>query len=244
MRETGLTRWQAEKILAGRCRGFRLGSYTLLSMLGKGGMSSVYLAEHVVMQRRCAVKVLPTKLLGGGSHLDRFLREARAVAALDHPNIVRAFDMAQDGEGSNAIHFLVMELVEGRSLYDLIKRDGPAPVGRVREIGRQAALGLAHAHGAGLVHRDVKPGNILLAKDGTVKVTDLGPGPRDRRRGAQPDRRPRREGAGHRRLPRPGAGPGQPRGRPPGRRVRAGLHPVLRPGRAPAVHRGPPWPNG
>ena len=174
VRETDLTRWQAEKVLAGRCRGFRLGSYRLLSMLGKGGMSSVYLAEHTVMHRRCAVKVLPTKLLGGGSHLDRFLREARAVAALDHPNIVRAFDMAQDGEGSTAIHFLVMELVEGRSLYDLVKRDGAPPPERVRDIGRQAALGLAHAHAAGLVHRDVKPGNILLAKDGTVKVTDLG----------------------------------------------------------------------
>ena len=169
-----LTGWQAEKILAGRCRGFRLGSYNLLGLLGKGGMSAVYLGEHVVMKRRCAIKVLPAKLVGGGSHLERFLREARAVAALDHPNIVRAYDVASEGSGKNATHYFVMELVEGRSLYDLVKRDGPPPADRVREIGRESAKGLAHAHAAGIVHRDVKPGNILLAKSGAVKVTDLG----------------------------------------------------------------------
>ncbi|MFH5804018.1 protein kinase [Alienimonas sp. DA493] len=169
-----LTRWQAEKILAGRCRGFRLGSYALLGLLGKGGMSAVYLGEHVVMKRRCAIKVLPAKLVGGGSHLERFMREARAVAALDHPNIVRAYDVASEGEGNAATHFLVMELVEGRSLYDLVKRDGPPSPERVRQIGYEAAKGLAHAHAAGIVHRDVKPGNILLAGNGAVKVTDLG----------------------------------------------------------------------
>ena len=169
-----LTRWQAEKILAGRCRGFRLGSYVLLGLLGKGGMSAVYLGEHVVMKRRCAIKVLPAKLIGGGSHLERFMREARAVAALDHPNIVRAYDVASEGEGNAATHFLVMELVEGRSLYDLVKRDGPPGADRVREIGYESAKGLAHAHAAGIVHRDVKPGNILLASTGVVKVTDLG----------------------------------------------------------------------
>ena len=169
-----LTRWQADKVLAGRCRGFKLGSYTLLSLLGKGGMSAVYLAEHNVMRRKCAVKVLPGKLVGGGSHLERFLREARAVAALDHPNIVRAYDVASEGEGANATYFLVMELVVGRSLYDLVKRDGPPDADRVRRIGRECALGLAHAHAAGIVHRDVKPGNVLLANSGAVKVTDLG----------------------------------------------------------------------
>ena len=174
VRERHVTKWQADKLLAGRCRGFRLGSYTLLSLLGKGGMSAVYLGEHAMMHRKCAVKVLPAKLLGGGSHLQRFLREARAVAALDHPNIVRAYDVASEGEGANATYYLVMELVVGRSLYDLVKRDGPPPADRVRRIGREAALGLAHAHAAGIVHRDVKPGNILLANSGAVKVTDLG----------------------------------------------------------------------
>ncbi|MEM9703194.1 MAG: serine/threonine-protein kinase, partial [Planctomycetota bacterium] len=169
-----LTRWQAEKILAGRCRGFRLGSYALLGLLGKGGMSAVYLGEHVMMKRRCAIKVLPAKMVGGGSHLERFMREARAVAALDHPNIVRAYDVATEGEGQAATHFLVMELVDGRSLYDLVKRDGPPPADRVRRIGHESAKGLAHAHAAGIVHRDVKPGNILLASSGAVKVTDLG----------------------------------------------------------------------
>ena len=174
VRENLLTRWQADKILAGRCRGFRLGSYTLLSLLGRGGMSAVYLAEHNVMRRKCAVKVLPAKLLGGGSHLERFLREARAVAALDHPNIVRAYDVASEGEGASATYYLVMELVVGRSLYDLVKREGPVAPDRVGYIGRETARGLAHAHAAGIVHRDVKPGNVLLADSGAVKVTDLG----------------------------------------------------------------------
>ena len=169
-----VTRWQADKLLAGRCRGFRLGSYKLMSLLGKGGMSAVYLAEHVVMKRRCAVKVLPAKLTGSGSHMQRFLREARAVAALDHPNIVRAYDIATEGEGDAATHFLVMELVEGRSLYDLVKREGPPDHDRVRFIGRECAKGLGHAHAAGIVHRDVKPGNVLLADSGAVKITDLG----------------------------------------------------------------------
>ena len=174
VREKHLTKWQADKLLAGRCRGFKLGSYTLLSLLGKGGMSAVYLGEHSVMRRKCAVKVLPAKMLGGGSHLERFLREARAVAALDHPNVVRAYDVASEGEGSNATYYLVMELVVGRSLYDLVKREGPPGAGRVRRIGREVAKGLAHAHAAGIVHRDVKPGNVLLANSGAVKVTDLG----------------------------------------------------------------------
>ena len=95
-----LTRWQAEKLLNGKHRGFFLGKYRLLSLLGKGGMSSVYLAEHVVMRRRCAIKVLPTNRVNDTSYLGRFHREAQAVAALDHPNIVRAYDVDKESKAT------------------------------------------------------------------------------------------------------------------------------------------------
>ena len=91
-----LTRWQVDKLLQGKHKGFFLGKYRLLSLLGKGGMSSVYLAEHVLMRRHCAIKVLPAKRVHDTSYLGRFHREAQAVAALDHPNIVRAYDVDQE----------------------------------------------------------------------------------------------------------------------------------------------------
>ena len=103
-----LSVWQAEKLLAGKYKGFRLGKYKLIRLLGKGGMSSVYLAEHAVMKRRVAVKVLPHKRVDDASYLGRFHREAQAVASLDHPNIVRAFDVDHESDGAIDIHFLVM----------------------------------------------------------------------------------------------------------------------------------------
>src|SRR5262249_5685100 len=102
--------------------------------------------------------------------LNRFLREARAVAALDHPNIVHAYDIDQD----NDLHFLVMEYVDGSNLQDLVKKVGPLEVTRACHYIRQAALALQHAHEKGLVHRDVKPGNILVDRAGTVKILDMG----------------------------------------------------------------------
>lgn len=168
-----LTRWQADKLLQGK-RGFFLGKYRLKSLLGKGGMSSVYLAEHVLMRRPCAIKVLPTKRVDDSSYLARFHREAQAVAALDHPNIVRAYDVDQQKEKNADIHFLVMEYVKGHSLQDLVMNHGPLGFLEAADYIRQAAAGLEHAHQAGLVHRDVKPGNLLVDKAGTVKVLDLG----------------------------------------------------------------------
>src|SRR6185436_10648714 len=111
-----VTRWQAEKLLQGKHKGYFLGKYRLLSLLGKGGMSSVYLAEHTLMRRRCALKVLPTKRVHDSSYLARFHREAQAVASLDHPNIVRAYDVDHQADGEMDIHFLVMEFVEGKGL--------------------------------------------------------------------------------------------------------------------------------
>lgn len=169
-----ITPWQAEKLLLGKHKGFFLGKYRLLALLGKGGMSSVYLAEHVLMRRRCAIKVLPAKRVNDTSYLGRFHREAQAVAALDHPNIVRAYDVDHEQDGSVEIHFLVMEFVDGLSLLDLVNRDGPLAPAAAAEYIRQSALGLEHAHRAGLIHRDVKPGNLLVDNAGVVKVMDLG----------------------------------------------------------------------
>lgn len=165
-----LTGWQSERLLEGRHRGFFVGKYKLLDHLGTGGMSSVYLAEHPVMRRRVALKVLPTNRVADSSYLRRFHREARAVATLDHRHIVRAFDVDHDGD----VHYLVMEYVPGRDLKTLVEQDGPLPSRVAAEYIRQAAEGLGHAHSAGLVHRDMKPANLLIDLRGTVKVLDLG----------------------------------------------------------------------
>ena len=174
IRRGELTTWQARKLLQGKHKGFLLGKYRLLSLLGRGGMSSVYLAEHVVMRRRCAIKVLPTKHVNDAAALDRFYQEAQAVAALDDPHIVRAYDVDQVLEGNTQIHFLVMEYVDGRSLQELVDQDGPLSLTDAVTYITQAASGLDHAHRAGMVHRDIKPSNLLLDSSGTVKVLDLG----------------------------------------------------------------------
>lgn len=165
-----LTRWQCDKLLEGRYKGFFLGKYKLLDHLGTGGMSSVYLAEHVLMQRRVAIKVLPKHRVQDASYLARFLREAKAAAALDHRNIVRAYDVDNDGVN----HYLVMEYVEGQDLQRMVRERGPLPFHMAAEYIRQAAEGLHHAHQAGLIHRDVKPANLFVDKNGTVKLLDLG----------------------------------------------------------------------
>lgn len=169
-----LTRWQADKLLQGKHKGFFLGKYRLLKLLGKGGMSSVYLAEHVLMRRQCAIKVLPTKRVNDTSYLGRFHREAQAVASLDHPNIIKAYDVDKEMEKDTEIHFLVMEFVDGRSLQEIVQQDGPLDFQSAAEYIRQSAAGLAHAHQAGMVHRDIKPGNLLIDRSGVVKLLDMG----------------------------------------------------------------------
>src|SRR5262249_6806008 len=172
VRDGLLTHFQAQQILQGKWRRFTIGKYKVLEQLGSGGMGSVYLCEHMLMRRRVAVKVLPKAKAEDPSALDRFYREARAVAALDHPNIVRAYDIDQ----ADKLHFLVMEYVDGSSLQEIVKKNnGPMDVTRACHYIRQAALGLQHAHeAAGLVHRDIKPGNILVDRNGIVKVLDMG----------------------------------------------------------------------
>lgn len=166
-----LTRFQAEKLLNGRWRGFMIaGKYRLLERLGAGGMGAVYLCEHLTMGRRVALKVLPLAQAEDPASLKRFYREARAVARLDHPNIVRAFDLDHEEN----LHFLVLEFVDGCNLHDFVRRNGPVSPLRAAHFLRQAALGLAHAHEVGLVHRDIKPSNMLLDRAGCVKVLDMG----------------------------------------------------------------------
>lgn len=165
-----VTRWQCDKLLEGRHKGFFLGKYKLLDRLGSGGMSTVYLAEHTLMQRRVAIKVLPKERVEDSSYLARFQLEAQAAAAVDHRNIVRAYDIDNDG----AIHYIVMEYVEGSDLQRMVQNDGPLDYPIAAEYIRQAAEGLAHAHQAGLIHRDVKPANLLVDQHNVVKLLDLG----------------------------------------------------------------------
>ena len=165
-----ITRWQADRMLEGRYKGFFLGKYKLLDHLGTGGMSSVFLAEHVLMQRRVAIKVLPKDRVADSSYLARFHREAQAAASLDHRNIVRAYDIDNVGD----VHYIVMEYVEGRDLQQIVKEGGPMDYIAATEYIRQAAEGLAHAHQSGLIHRDVKPGNLLVDQKNVVKILDLG----------------------------------------------------------------------
>ncbi len=165
-----LTRWQTDKLLEGRHKGFFLGKYKLLGLLGTGGMSSVYLAEHVLMHRRVAIKVLPQNRIADSSYLARFYREAHAAGRLEHPHVVRAYDI--DSEGKT--HFLVMEYVEGCDLQELIKRKGPLDYEMAADYIIQAADGLAYAHESGVIHRDVKPANLLVDEKGVVKILDMG----------------------------------------------------------------------
>ncbi len=165
-----LTPFQAKSLLAGRHRGFVLGPYRVLEPIGKGGMGVVYLAEHSTLRRRVAVKVLPKEEAEDKLNLHRFYREARAAAALDHPNIVRLHDISQ----AAGVHFLVMEYVNGTTLDGLVMKTGPLHYAQAVEYVAQAAAGLAHAHSRGFIHRDVKPANIMVTKLGVVKILDMG----------------------------------------------------------------------
>jgi eukaryotic-like serine/threonine-protein kinase len=170
VRDGLLTHFQAEQICQGKWRRFTIGKYRVLEKLGSGGMGQVFLCEHKLMRRRVAVKILPIVKAADQSSLERFYREARAAAALDHPNVVHAYDIDQDEK----LHFLVMEYVDGASLQQLVKKSGPLDPVRAAHYICQAALGLDYAFRVGLVHRDIKPGNILVDRSGTVKVLDMG----------------------------------------------------------------------
>ncbi|QDV66903.1 Serine/threonine-protein kinase PrkC [Rosistilla carotiformis] len=168
--EGRLTAWQIEKLLTGKYKGFFLGKFKLLGHIGSGGMSSVYLAEHTRMNDLRAIKVLPKKRVDDASYLARFQLEAKAIASLNHENVVRAYDIDNDGD----LHYIVMEYVTGDDLQQMVKRKGPLSFVRAANYIAQAARGLQHAHERGLIHRDVKPANLLVNKQGKVKLLDMG----------------------------------------------------------------------
>ena len=130
-----LTDWQTEKLLTGKYKGFFLGKYRLLGHIGTGGMSSVYLARHVAMGDRRAIKVLPKSRVADATYLARFQMEAKAIASLNHPNIVRAFDIDRE----NDVHYIVMEYVDGLDLQQIVKRGGPMDLATVADAIAQAA---------------------------------------------------------------------------------------------------------
>jgi len=170
IRDGLITGFQAEQLLQGKWKRFSLGKYKVLEKLGTGGMGTVFLCEHKLMKRRVAVKVLPVAKAQDEASLQRFYREARAVAAVDHPNLVRAYDIDED----DGLHFLVMEYVDGINLHDLVKRHGKLDLLRACHYIYGSAIGLHHAHEMGLVHRDIKPANILVDRSGVVKILDMG----------------------------------------------------------------------
>jgi serine/threonine-protein kinase len=147
------------------------GRYQLEDVIGRGGMSTVYRATDAVLQRTVAVKVMSAALAEDDpSHVARFEREARAAASLVHPGIVTVYDTGVDGDQ----RFIAMEYVDGESLATIISREAPLDPDRATRIAAEAADALDAAHRAGLVHRDVKPGNVMVARDGSVKVLDFG----------------------------------------------------------------------
>jgi len=144
--------------------------YVLISHLARGGMADVYVAEDRRLGRRVAVKILHDQYANNDAFVERFRREAQAAAGLTHKGVVSVYDWGED-EG---VYFMVMELVQGRNLRDVLKAEGALLPRRVAEIGLEVASALSAAHELGIVHRDVKPANILLAPDGSVKVADFG----------------------------------------------------------------------
>ncbi len=165
-----VTLWQAQQLLAGRFAGYQIDRYVLLDMIGQGGMGRVYRAKDTRLNRQVALKLLSPERVNIPRAILRFQREARVGAQLQHENLVRIYD-----EGtSNGKFYLVMEYIEGKNIGQLIAEDGTMPAAVAARLARQVALGLQHAQQKGLIHRDVNPFNILVTRDGTAKLTDLG----------------------------------------------------------------------
>lgn len=150
--------------------GTEIGNYTIIRLIGQGGMGAVYQAEHRRMRRKVALKMISPAALKHPEALQRFHREAEAMARLEHPNIVTAHDADQAGD----IHFLVMQYVDGEDLSTMVKNRGPLEVDAALRYLIQTALGLEYAHHEGVIHRDIKPSNLIVNKNGTVKILDMG----------------------------------------------------------------------
>lgn len=160
--------YQAEQLKSGRTK-FNLGPYVITGWIGQGGMGQVFKGEHMVLGRVSAIKVLPLDKTTDYA-ISNFHREIKLQARMDHPNLVRAYDAGHDGK----VHFLVTEYVPGHDLRRLIRNQGKLTVAEAAGVVMQIAQGLYYAHQQGLIHRDIKPGNILVTEDGTAKLSDLG----------------------------------------------------------------------
>lgn len=165
-----LTSYQCRMILDGRANEVLLGDYVLLDKIGEGGMGQVYLAMHRHMQRRVAVKVLPAAAASSPEAVVRFRREIRTIARLSHPNVVAAYDAGED----RGVLYLAMEYVAGETLLALVKRRGTLAVPEAVDYIRQVARGLQAAHASGIIHRDVKPANLVRDPSGLIKILDMG----------------------------------------------------------------------
>jgi serine/threonine protein kinase len=165
-----LTVYQAQQIYQGQAKRLHLGNYLVLDKIGQGGMGMVLKAEHKRMRRVVALKVIRPRSIDSPSALKRFHREVEMAAQLVHPNIVTAYD-ADEADGT---HFLVMEYVDGIDLSTLVKLEGPLPIETALTCVVQAARGLEYAHAKGIIHRDIKPRNLLLSRDGKLKILDMG----------------------------------------------------------------------
>jgi len=146
------------------------GRYRLIELLGSGGMATIYRATDTGLGRDVALKLLRPEYLRDPDFSARFRQEAQSAASLSHPNVVTVYDYGEDPSGP----YIVMELIDGEDLATILRRSGTLPPRQVARIGAGVARALAAAHARGLVHRDVKPGNVLIGKDGQVKVVDFG----------------------------------------------------------------------
>ncbi|MEE1430860.1 MAG: Stk1 family PASTA domain-containing Ser/Thr kinase [Clostridia bacterium] len=152
----------SNKVLAGR--------YELFERVGEGGMSVVYKAKDKLLNRFVAIKILKPEFINDHKFIDSFRRESQAAASLSHPNIVNIYDVGREGN----IHYIVMELIQGKTLSDYIKEQGPMPYPKVIALSKQIAAALAFAHKNHIIHRDVKPHNVMITPNGTAKITDFG----------------------------------------------------------------------
>src|SRR5437870_13556721 len=149
--------------------GTTLGRYEIRSKIGAGGMGEVYLAEDTKLGRKVAIKILPADVSSNQERMRRFVQEAKAAAALNHPNIAHIYEIGE----SEGTHFISMEFIDGHTLRELI-RGGQTDLAKLLRFLQHAAEGLAKAHAAGIVHRDLKPDNIMVTRDGHTKVLDFG----------------------------------------------------------------------
>ena len=164
-----ISRWQGSQLLAGR-NAFFFGKYKIRDLLGRGHLGNVFLAEHVTMNRPVVLRAISRALVSDAESLERFLSHARTIASLDHPNLVHAFNADKEGDR----YYLVMEYVDGQDLEHLVQARGPLDCGCAANYIRQAAEGLAYVHSLHLIHYDIRPANLMITRQGVVKLQDLG----------------------------------------------------------------------